>query len=328
MPDWKETYDGGSPEAEKLIFLELAEKMLEIQENNRIKAGKDRYDRTLHSKMVVGVSNASLVVDDDIPAAFRVSHFQPGASLAVAMRFSNASGLPQSDAMPDMRGVALKIQLEGNKIHDLLLTSFPVSHARNARQFVDFAVLAQGPRETFLQRLTQRFGEDEARRMLSNIQQGAQPCASLALQRFWSRGAVLWGLKPVRFELRPTSITPLKDKNSSEPEALHREFATRLRSGPVSFRLAVQPFIDETSTPIEDAGIQWCEAVSAPIEIATLSIPRQDIDGDREKNRSEQVDAMSFNPWNAPDEFRPLGNLNRVRGVVYGMSSRRWQQRD
>ncbi|ASL47799.1 Catalase-related peroxidase [Burkholderia sp. AD24] len=326
MSDWKEVYDGGSPEAEKDIFLEMAKQMLGIQEGTRLKLGKDRPDRTLHSKMIAGVTNASIVVDSDIPESFRVSYFQPDALLPVAVRFSNASAIAQPDSAPDMRGIALKIFPEGSNPHDLLMTSFPVSHARNSRQFVDFAVLAQGPRETFMQRLVARFGEDEAKRMIGNIQQGARPCESLALQRFWSRGAFLWGSHPVRFELRPVSTSAALEASSEDVDALRSELALRLRAAPVSFRLAVQPFVDEASTPIEDAAVQWQEEVSAPVEIATLLIPAQNLDDSREK-AADQVNSMAFNPWNAPPEFRPLGNLNRVRGVVYGKSAERWQHK-
>lgn len=326
MSEWTEIFDGGSPEAEEAIFLELAEQMLEIQERNRLKAGKEHPDRTLHSKIIVGVTNASLVVDSDIPESLRVSYFQPDATLPVAVRFSNASAIPQPDSAPDMRGIALKIFPERKDAHDLLMTSFPVSHARNARQFVDFAVIAQGPRETLLQRLVERFGEDEAKRMISNIQQGSRPCESVALQQFWSRGAFLWGTQPVRFELRPVSKSPALQASAENVNALRSELAERLRSGPVLFRLAVQPFVDDTSTPIEDAAVQWRDEVSAPIEIATLKIPAQDID-DGDATMSDLVDSMAFNPWNAPAEFRPLGNLNRVRGVVYGKSAQRWQHK-
>lgn len=325
MQAWREVYDGGSPEAEKQVFLDLAAKMLEIQQNNMVKSGKTRYDRTLHSKMVVGVTNASLIVDDIIPEAFRVLHFQPGATIPAAVRFSNASAIPQPDSAPDMRGIALKMTLNETAIHDFLLTSFPVSHARNARQFVDFASLAQGPRETFKERLLSSFGEAETKRMLDNIQQGARPCTSLAMQRFWSRGAILWGEEAVRFDLRPAwshSAVAAADEVSDD---LHKELSNRLVVAPVSFRLAVQRFVDEEKTPIEDAGVQWREEISAPIEIATLHIPCQNIYDEAGVRAAQEVDAMAFNPWNAPPLFRPLGNLNRVRGVVYGMSAQRWQ---
>jgi hypothetical protein len=326
MADWQEHYDGGSAEAERKIFAELAEAMLAVQEGNRRKAAQGRPDRTLHAKTLVGVTEARLVVDQTLPAAFRVMHFQPGATLPVAVRFSNASAIPQPDSAPDMRGVALKIQLDGHEVHDLLMTSYPVSHARNARQFVEFAVIAQGPRETLVERLIAHFGEGEARRMIGNVQHASQRCASLATQRFWSRGAVLWGNTPVRFDLRPAALAEPSASESEEPDFLRTEFANRLASKDLSFRLALQPFVSEQETPIEDASVQWREDISAPIEIATLVISQQVLDSTDGKLQADMVAAMAFNPWNAPAAFRPLGNLNRVRGVVYGRSAARWQR--
>lgn len=326
MEDWQEQYDGGSAEAEQKIFAELAEAMLGVQEGNRQKAARDRPDRTLHAKTLVGVTDARLIVDQTLPAAFRVMHFQPGSTLPVAVRFSNASAIPQPDSAPDMRGAALKIQLDGHDVHDLLMTSYPVSHARNARQFVEFAVIAQGPRETLIERLVAKFGEGEAQRMIGNVQHASQRCTSLATQRFWSRGAILWGDRPVRFDLRPAALTESFASASDEPDFLRTEFASRLASKELSFRLALQPFVSEQDTPIEDASVQWREDISTPVEIATLVISQRVLDSPDGKQQADTVAAMAFNPWNAPAAFRPLGNLNRVRGVVYGKSAARWQR--
>lgn len=326
MASWQELYDGGSAQAEQKIFAGLAQDMLAIQERNRQKAGKDRPDRTLHAKMLVGVTDAQLIVDPALPEIFCVGHFRPGATLATAVRFSNASAIPQPDSAPDMRGAALKIQLDGHDVHDLLMTSYPVSHARNARQFVEFAVVAQGPRETFVERLVAQFGEGEAKRMIDNVQHAAQPCASLATQRFWSRGAILWGETPVRFDLRPLAGT---EPSAAVPEGsdfLGAEFASRVASKDVSFRLALQPFASEEETPIEDASVPWKEDISTPVEVATLIISQRLLNSAEGKRQADEVASMAFNPWNAPASFRPLGNLNRVRGVVYGMSAARWQR--
>ncbi len=326
MLEWHELYDGGSVEAEQKIFAGLADQMLTIQEASRRKTGSDQPDRTLHAKMVAGVTNARLIVDEALPAIFRVMHFQPGATLPVAVRFSNASAIPQPDFAPDMRGAALKIGLDGDDVHDLLMTSYPVSHARDARQFVEFAVIAQGPRETFVERLVASFGEDEAKRMMDNVQEASRPCPSLATQRFWSRGAILWGQMPVRFDLRPVAQNVPSASAGEAPDFLRAELASRLASGDVLFRLALQPFVSEKETPIEDASVQWKEDVSAPVEIATLVISQRLLDGEEGKKQAGVVASMAFNPWNAPASFRPLGNLNRVRGLVYGMSAARWQR--
>lgn len=322
---WQEVFEGGSREAEQAIFLSLAEDMLRVQEANRKRMGAACPARTLHAKMVAGVTNALLAVDETLPADFAAGHFQPGAALPAWARLSNASGIPQADAAPDMRGFALRLQLPEGGIHDLLMTSFPVTHARNARQFVEFAMIASGDRETLLPRLVEKFGLEEAQRMGANIRQGVRLCPSFALERFWSRGAVLWGGQPVRFQLRP-ELDAASERLAAPDgdDALHAEFAERLAAAPVRFRLALQPYVDETSTPIEDGAVEWTEQVSPPIEIATLAIPRQDLREPEGIDQSRQVDEAAFNPWNAPEAFRPLGNLNRARGVVYRKSAQSW----
>lgn len=323
--EWREVFDGGTPEAEREIFLALAEDMIQVQEANRLKAGAAQPSRTLHAKAVVAVANASLRFDDALPADFCVGPYQPGGAWPTIVRFSNASGVAQSDLLPDMRGAALRVALPGGGVHDLLMTSFPASHARNARQFVAFAAIASGPRETMQTRLVETFGAAEARRMLGNVGQGVRICPSFALESFWSRGAVLWGDAPVRFQLRPQTTAPAAVEGSARDpiDALRVEFAERLRQGPVHFRLCLQRFVDESLTSIEDGTADW-EQASPPIEVATLTIPQHDLMDDLGRRRAAEVDAIAFNPWNAPAAFRPLGNLNRARGVVYGASAARW----
>jgi hypothetical protein len=225
-----------------------------------------------------------------------------------------------------MRGAALRVAVPGGAIHDLLLTNFPVSHARNARQFVEFAVIASSGSEALQARLIEKFGAAEAQRMIANVRRAIRPCRSFALEWFWSRGAVLWGEDPVRFALRPVAdASPEQAALSEGPDALRVELAERLAAGPVQYRLALQRFVDETSTPIEDGAVEWRQGQSPLIEIATLTLPRQDLLSEAGIAQAAEVDRMAFNPWNTPSEFRPLGNLNRARGMVYGKSAERWQ---
>ncbi|MDE1146698.1 MAG: hypothetical protein PW843_08750 [Azospirillaceae bacterium] len=175
-------------------------------------------------------------------------------------------------------------------------------------------------------RLVAAFGEAETQRMMANIRQGFRPCPSLALERFWSRGAVLWSGQPVRFDLRPVpDAPPATGAPADGPDALRLELAARLAAGDVRYRLALQRYVDEENTPIEDGTVEWREEVSPPVAVATLTIPQRDLLDEAARAQAAAVDALAFNPWNAPAEFRPLGNLNRARGVVYGMSARRWQ---
>jgi hypothetical protein len=323
MIGWREIYEGGSREAENESFLHFADVLGEIQEASRRKAGWEHPKRTLHTRQTVGIEDARLIVHADAPAHLRQGHFAAARSLDAIVRFSNASAMCQPDSTPDMRGIAVRLALPSGGWHDLLMTSFPVSHARTARQFVDFAVIAStGDRTTLVSRLVAHFGEAEATRMLNNVQQAARRSPGLAFERFWSRGALLWGAAgPVRLNLRPLSHQEFAD--ATEPDDLQADFAARLRLGEVAFRLAVQAFVDETRTPIEDGAVEWRETITPSIDIATLIIPaRSHID----PGASARVDALSFNPWRAPAEFRPLGNLNRARGIVYDASAARWSR--
>lgn len=323
---WAEVYDGGSLEAERVGFHRLVQTMLDIQERNRRASGAPHALRTLHSKMVVGVTNAELHVDAGLPDQFHVAYFEPGAVLRGSVRFSNASGIPKADGAPDMRGIAIKLALPDGGVHDLLMTSYPVSHARNANQFVEFANIASGDQATFKERLISHFGADEAMRMITTVMKGMRSSPGLQAEGFWSRGALLWGSTPARLMLRP-SMSGNADQSVSSPVAadtLREGFASLLREQTVSYRLAIQSFVDQDLTPIEDASVEWLESVAPPIEVATLVIPSQDILGEEGQREMAKVDEMAFNPWNAPPSFRPLGNINRARGVVYGASAKAW----
>ena len=322
IASWGEVYDCGSREAEEAEFLALAQELLKVQEINRQKSGGDAM-RTFHAKMVVGVTNAQLVIDRDLPIRYKAGHFVPGAKLPATVRLSNASGVPQADSQPDMRGMAVRLVLEAGVHHDLLMTNYPVSHARNVQQFVAFAVLASQDRAVMVEKLISQFGKEEANRMLGNIQRGVRPSSSLAQECFWSRGAVLWASAgPVRFNMKPAEGTGIGPTDiATSVDSLKDEFQNRLRSLDVCYRLSVQPFVSEENTPIEDGAVEWTEQVSPSIGIATLVIPRQVLGA---TYPSTSVDDIAFNPWNAPADFRPLGNLNRARRVIYAASAKGW----
>lgn len=321
---WTEVFDGGSPEAERAGFRALVAAMLEIQEKNRGTASAEHAMRTLHAKILVGIRNAKLHVDADLPEPFWVEYFMPGAIIDAVVRFSNASGIPRSDALPDMRGIAIKLHPTSGVQHDLLMTNYPVSHARNAHQFVEFATIAMGDSSTLKERLEARFGVEEATRMRQTLSQGMRPSNGLQYEMFWNRGAMLWGDRPVRLILRPEQNKASIDPVPATFDGLREAFAARLRQRSVAYRLALQPFISEVATPIEDAAVEWCESASKPIEVATLVIPQQDILEEQGLADMRMVNGLAFNPWNAPAAFRPLGNINRARGDVYGSSARQW----
>ncbi|MEJ1965527.1 MAG: hypothetical protein WDO56_29870 [Gammaproteobacteria bacterium] len=319
---WREIYEGGSPEAEQAIFRSMAREMRKLQVANLEKAGARHLTRMMYAKTVAGVTNASLIVDRVMPAELAIAHFHPGARLPVVMRLSNASGVAQTDGAPDMRGVALRILLPRKRVHDLLLASHPTSIARDARQFFEVAMTSIGDRETLLARLASRLGLSETHRIAVSLKRSLKLCSSLALQHFWSGCAFLWGDQPVHFELRPVATeNTYTGQSTRNNDALRLDLAERLATGDVQFRLAVQKYVDERRTPVEDATVKWKKQVSPPIEIATVVIPKHDMLGEEAEAARARVDRLAFDPWNAPPQFRPLGSLNRARRIVYETSA-------
>ena len=219
----------------------------------------------------------------------------------------------------------MRVSVTGDEVHDLLMTNYPVSHARDAEQFVAFARTMSGNRALGVVKLAFAVGPGEAIRMLCNILDASnRPVSSLALESFWSRSAILWGAAgPMRYLIRPTpaAASTADDVETTDPDFLRKELAGRLAQGDVTYEFCLQRFVDEAQTPIEDAAVAWSEAVAPPVVVGRLVTPAQDVLGAEADAIAGQVDQMAFNPWLTTDDFRPLGNLNRARRAVYDASA-------
>ncbi|MFC5212958.1 peroxidase family protein [Streptomyces coerulescens] len=323
-----ERYEGGHPQAERLVFERLARELMRVQARNR-RAGGGPVARAFHAKAPVAVENARLRFHDDLPAALRVGFARPGAAYPATVRLSNASGIRQGDGSPDLHGAAVRVRVSDEESHDLLATSHPVSHAANAREFVAFAKAMTGARSplqkafALLVKLPLAVGPRTAGRMRRNVRAATRHTVdSLATETYWSRGAMLWGeAGPVRFLLRPApGSPPAPTPDRRDPDFLHREFARRLARGPVEYDLCVQRFVDERRTPVEDASVEWTEGVSPAIPVARLTIPGQDLDAVEALATAGRIEDLAFNPWYTTEEFRPLGNINRARKAAYQAS--------
>ena len=326
MSTWREEYQG-DPEAERVMFERLAQDMMGVQLKTKKYSSAPTIQRAFHSKAIFAAIDAKLKFLEDLPADLCAGFVKPGQSYTTIVRFSNANGFGQADYKPDMRGVALRIQVSENEQHDLLATNFPVSHARNAEQFVAFAKATAGgilSKVTGLVCLLFKFGPSEVIRMLRNVTAARKrKVSSVALETYWSRGAIRWGeTLAVRYLLRPAPDAPsAPEPSDKDPGYLSNEFARRLDRGDVHFELCIQPYVDPTKTPIEDTAIEWTTTASPPVKVADLMISKPGAGIAEAFTDARLIDELSFNPWNTTDEFRPLGNLNRARKAVYDASS-------
>jgi hypothetical protein len=66
--------------------------------------------------------------------------------------------------------------------------------------------------------------------------------------------------------------------------------------------------------PVEDATVEWDEAVSPFRTVAQIEIPPQSFESPQ---RLAFCENLAFNPWRSLPEHRPLGGINRVRKDLY-----------
>ncbi|MCM4076281.1 peroxidase family protein [Paractinoplanes hotanensis] len=313
---WREVYLGGSPEAERRIFDRVARQIMLTQLKNR-PTGDAPVVAGFQAKGTYAVDDAHLRFADDLPAELQVGFARPGAAYRTSVRFSNAEGRILDDREPDLRGAALRITVSDDEQHDLLMTNAPVSHARDARQFAEFAVATAGGgvgRYTGLAKLAFVLGPGETARIVRNVVAARRRITSVATETYWSRTPIMWGGHlAVQYLLRPFPDAPEGGERDG-PDFLTSEMENRLAEGDVRFELCVQRYRSDDETPIEDAAVDWRTPGAPPEPIAVLTIRAGSCD-------NPVVHGLRFNPWNTTDDFRPLGNLNRVRKAAYDASA-------
>ena len=87
-----------------------------------------------------------------------------------------------------------------------------------------------------------------------------------------------------------------------------------LSEGDVEFDIRVQRQTDAHLMPIENNAVLWPEALSPRVTVATLRLPRQRFDSPAQIAFARR---LTYNPWHAVPEHRPLGNQSRARRRIY-----------
>lgn len=277
-------------------------------------------DRGQHQKLLLA-ARGRLRIFDELPAALRMGPFASPLSFTVACRFSNGQPCTFPDASPDVRGVALKFFLPENDEVDLLMTNEGGrSHAADARSFMAFAdvlvaKIEAGPTGALrelakaLRRGELALGEVAKIGYILVKEVGLHRARSLTAERYW--GSVV-GLGPaaIKYSLHPSDpVPPSIPLRAHGADRLREDLLRRLAQGPVRWQLAAQLFVDEASTPVNDAAQAWSSPIVAVGELEIASPPTA---GDE-----ETINKMAFNPANG---FQPLG-ITHARKDVYAASA-------
>jgi len=149
----------------------------------------------------------------------------------------------------------------------------------------------------------------------------SQPVASVVTQTYYSALPIRFGSAAIHYSLAPRAQPEPGAKPGRTRDHLAEELAARLARGPVEFDFRVQFYRDERTTPIEDASQEWKEADAPFVTVARLTLPQQELASPRGQKVAEYVEKLSFDPWHATEDLRPLGNMMRARNVAYRLST-------
>jgi len=272
-----------------------------------------------------GCVNAEFTVAEGLPPELRVGLFSEPRTYLARIRFANATS--QSDEERDVRGMSIKISgvnganlTPGESHQDLILNSYPVMMVGATREFLALlrAVEAGGARAAlfFLSR-------PRAAAVAFASRQHATSHLELP---YWSTTPYLFGTgRAVKYIARPSSTrtTPLPAPLTSA--YLAERLSTHLARDEAHFDFFVQFQTDSRKMPIEDASVEWRERDSPYRRVAHIRIPTQTVDG---PSAAASCEELSFNPWHALSDHRPLGGFNRARRDIYrAMASFRGQRR-
>ncbi len=283
--------------------------------------------RALHTKAHACLE-ARLEVRADVPPELRVSLFGEASTKRAYVRLSNGIGRRQKDGAPDVRGFAVKVlDVPGPKVlpglercttQDFLLIHTPTVPFRDAGEFVTFLKCEAGGPLALLPRLVGALGFGRALGLVKKLATGPQP-RSLPETTFYSVAPTKLGPFAAKFSLAPTAGqqgTPSKGHDGHRDDLL-----ATLRARDLSWSLRAQLFVDEATTPIEDATVVWDAARAPWIDLATLTLPRTDLTTPEAAATAERIEALSFDPWHCTEDLRPLGEVMRARRYAYKTSA-------
>ncbi len=283
-----------------------------LQRQRSVKYGQGR---ALHRKQLFATTGV-LEVLDGLPDLARHGLFAVPGPHPVLARFSNGGPEVQSNRIPDIRGFALKVlgvsgasALDGTTDHqDFLMINQDRTPTRDSREFIDFMEAAiPGPLAAILH-LFKAYGPlDGFARLRELFAMLGKTFNGFAAERFNTVVPLCCGPYAVKVRLKPAGNPP----PSSRSKDIVADLRERLASGPLRWDMELQFFVDEATTPIEDASKAWPDSETPIITVArlTLSAPSDET--------AKQAEAARFDPWSGLAAHRPLGEVMRARKVAY-----------
>ena len=267
---------------------------------------------------------------DDIDQKYRYGVFKtPGKTYKAWIRFSNANSnyAKSRDINKDAHGMAIKLLgVEGEFLtrasdsspptQDFLMADNPNFFSANINDYNQF-LEADNYIHFFFKGLNPF--NWHIREFFIALDTLKKPPGSPLWISYFSNTAYKLGPNNIKFSTRPCQSGRSKyEPNENDPDFMRDNLAKELREGEGCFYFRIQTQDPSKNMPIEDPSVEWKESDSPFVPVARIIIPEQEFTSAAQKQFCEN---LSFSPWYALKEQRPIGQFNRIRKDVYRASS-------
>lgn len=284
--------------------------------------------RDTHAKMY-GVVKAEFIINEQLPPELAVGLFRQAHTYQAWIRFSNQDTGSKPDIARDIRGMAIKLMQVRNKklidseqamapeepdkphyclTHDFILINPTMFIAKNPAQFNGMLKAMTG---SLWHKLI--FFSSHPR-LVWNLITSMVSIANPLQTRYHSTVPYMLGRRAVKYAAIPVITAPDLIPLEPDDNYLRTVMQAQLKRGDTYFDFCVQMQTNNEDMPIENPQITWSEKDAPFQKVATIRILKQDFDDAAHDRFGEN---LSFNPWRALPEHRPLGSINRARRAVY-----------
>jgi hypothetical protein len=279
-----------------------------------------------------GLVRAQFIVEPNLPADLCHGVLSQPQTFQALIRFSNSRS--QNDNNRDAHGMAIKLLgVKGEKVleteqdaqtQDFIMIDNPIFFVKNVHDYVplmkSFHRVATG---NFLTKgftgLKILLSPNYKYRLLRAT--GSKRPESPLQIRYWSTTPSRLGPGAMKFSARPELAGIAPPAKSKSKDKLRFAMSEHLKQHEALFDFLVQLQTDPVTMPVEDPTVPWDDGAAPLIKVATIRIPIQSFES---KEQMEFGENLSFTPWHAVADLRPLGGINRARKKVYeAISARR-----
>lgn len=330
-PQWQDRI----PEADRAQAVADADAINQFQRDfarRGAKYGDGRPHRAFHVKSHAGL-RGTLRILPDLPPVARHGIFAEPRDFSALVRLSNGFSATKPDWFPDLVGLAVKVEgVNGDKLlpgegaattQDFLALDrryLPIEHAGQLMVIsLSTANLLTAPFKLLrglgiakgLEVIFWTIGWSLKRLFLKSV----------VTIGFSGVVPISVGLTPAKFHWLPrqTGAAPGRG-NGSWTDYLRDDLRRRLTAGDIGFDLYLQFHVDDVRTPI-DGGYAWDPQIAPMVKVAELTLPACDLDGAAASTSEAEVNRLAYNPWHAGTAHQPVGNIQRVRGLIYQKSA-------